>query len=318
MPSTTRALLSLVLACCCATACSNELDSTANLFPLNTSADTSVIDDTQATTSADADPDAPDACDCLQVGQWFRFDTLAVAALDDQKRHPIINVLNALWAADIAHLELNVWMEVAAVDGNQVTLRAVNAARLNADISQACLLPYTAIEMVFERQGCAMTMPTAASLNIYAGSESIPKNCGPTLGVKHTIPVSNVQITMNLAEECTKFTDGFVDNAALSETELGNICTCSTSPDQYAEACCANHDPANPDPNCPAVDPAYADPKGRCNGCGEKFNNLFDLLDQFGALSFKCTAPDGGRAACLDAKFTAMRIDQAPDVCAGQ
>jgi hypothetical protein len=306
------AALSLLLALF-AWGCQGEEDATPNRLPLS-GEDTEA--DTDGALDTTVDPDAVvSACDCLKVGDWYRFDTLAVTALDGQKRHPIVSVLNALWEADIARQELNVLFEVTALDDASVTFRAVNAARLNDDLTQTCLLPYTAVEMVFARQGCALAMTESSSLNIYAGSQSIPKNCGPSLAVPHTIPVYNVKLTMNLSATCDAITDGVVAQAALSELELGSICTCSTAPDQSAEWCCANHDPNNPDPNCPAVSADYQDPNGRCNGCGETFNNLLDLLKQFGALPFKCVAPDGSKAVCLDAKFAGARVPLAPASC---
>ncbi|MCC6619790.1 MAG: hypothetical protein IT385_00965 [Deltaproteobacteria bacterium] len=285
-----RALLSIV-ATVAGAGCTNETDTSQNVLPWLSERE---IVDTTTTTA----PDATGACDCLAVGSWYRFDALAITGIDG-KEHPVIPTLNTLWQTDIDALELDIMIEVVAVSPTSVTTRVMNGARV--DGSQViCKLDDTAVEVVFPRDGCRLEASNESAFNVYAGTETYPKNCSTTLPVQHAIPVSKARLEGTLSEDCAQILTGKVPSGGLGEVELGQICTCLTVPGDPAE-------------KCGLLEPGYT--TAPCVGCNANYQPLAQLLQAFGQVDWLCTTEDGGRAACLTADFTARLMDAAPASC---
>ena len=264
----------------------------------------------------DACPDggSENGCDCLQVGDWYRFDNLTLNSLDGNPSHPARGILNNLWAVDIRTLQLNVLFEITDIsDGGttrEVTIRAMNAAYNGDTIESICLLPSTEISFTLAVDGCGFSPISSGGINIYAGSQEIPKNCGPDVVVPHTIPVRNVALEGIFEAGCGRILEGKVPGASLGQLEIGGICTCLASSPEALERC---EGPAS----------GYQDPAGLCNGCGERYSNLGEQLETLNggrplALGCEVDEGDGPRPAiCLDASFSAERLNFSPMNCAG-
>lgn len=236
-------------------------------------------------------------CNCLKEGDWYRFDALSVVTLDNGK-HNVIPILNNLWKQDIIGKELNFFFQVQKVTATEVTVQVINGARVNGTKDQVCLLPYTAAQLTHPRAGCALKDSKPSSMNVYAGTEANKKNCAPALKVPHAIEVRNAIMRTEFSSDCSKVIKGEVVEGALAQASLEKTCTC-VNPGQGAET-------------CGEVDPSF---KGNdCDGCNSKYQNLKTLLQNFGELAWKCEV-DGKPAACLVGKYTAVRIDKAPDLC---
>jgi hypothetical protein len=237
--------------------------------------------------------------DCPQQGTWYRFTDLDVISLDDNETHLAIRILNNLWAGDIDRHQLNILFEILETDGDQVRVRALNAAWISAEQDDYCVLPNTGIEFNFVKQGCAFTNPTPSGINIYAGSQNIPKNCALGIEVPHTIPVREVTLNGSFSEDCGAILNGHVPAASIPRSGLSQVCSCLYP---NIEGC------LGPDPAYPGKD------DGSCAGCAEPYNSLDQQLNMLGPLDFNCTA-DGGEATCLVGSFTAERLDFTPPVC---
>lgn len=287
--------------------CENKQDASANVIPV---IDARIADDSVADVAADVTgvADATDAgavtpCDCLQVGQWFRFTELKLLTLDGGA-HPVIGTLNNLWKTDIGHFELNFYFEVAEVSDSHVKFRVVNGARID-DKGNTCLLDAnssldTTVMMEHPRQGCHLKPSTNAAINVYAGTPTNAKNCAPALPIKHAIPVRGAALECNVAPDCSALNDGMVLSGNFSKAALGKICTCITLGDQNADT-------------CGVLDPKYA--SSECAGCNDKYQSLSALLDAFGELKYECTGDDGGPAVCLTASYHGVRIPTPPPSC---
>ncbi|MFO0750587.1 MAG: hypothetical protein U1F43_33700 [Myxococcota bacterium] len=273
-----------------AAACTNPVDTTANKLPL-------ASDHDAAGEVADVDPAA--TCDCLAVGQWYRFDALTLLSIDGED-HPVLPTLNGLWASDIAGNELNIMLEVMAVSPTEVTMKVVNGARIDGT-QDICELADTAVTLVFPRNGCHLGPSAESSFNVYAGTETFPKNCTTTLPVKHAIPVARAQLDGTLSGTCDAIVNGTVPHGGLGQTELGKICTCLLLPGQAAE-------------ECGALDASYTE-VAACTGCNKNYHSLSDLLTAFGDVKWSCTTESGDPAACLTADFTAAALATSPAPC---
>lgn len=239
----------------------------------------------------------PLACaTCPVVGAWYRFTKLEIASLDSNPDHSAIGLLNSLWSADISKDQLNVMFEVKEVSGSQITIRALNAARYNTPDTGYCLLPDTAIEFTFNRDGCDFINPEPSGINIYAGSVDIPKNCSPMLAAPNTIPVRGVTLTGTFSDDCGQIISGRVPSASIPQTGLAQTCTC-LSP--IVE-------------NCQGLDPSFE--SEQCAGCNDPYTSLRQQLSIFGDLSYGCEA-NGEAAVCLEALFEAERLDFTPSDC---
>ena len=263
-----------------------------------------MMDETSDTMNNEADNTSCGPCpDCPQIGTWYRFDELQVTALDGDESHPIINTLNMIWTGDIERNQLNILFEVVDKNENEIRISALNAAFLSTEKDDFCLLPETKIEFVFNRDqvnGCGFTNPTPSGINIYAGSQEIPKNCAPNLELPHSIPVRNTILEGSFSRSCDRIKSGNVVSAAIPKTQLGNICTCLAP---QLESC------KGPNPNY------EGNLKGECVGCESSYlMSLESQLGSFQPLKFECEA-NGDPAVCLSATFSAQRLAMTPDIC---
>lgn len=270
-----------------AAACDNPVDESENKLPYKSEADTGGGDGDAGT------------CDCLTVGDWYRFDKLAITSIDGEQ-HPAIGALNPLWSNDIAAHELSILLEVTALTDTEVTFRALDGARIDGTEDQICAITATAGTLTLPRSGCVLGDSTPLSFNVYSGAESFPKNCSTTLPVTHVIPVSKTILAGTVAPSCDAI-DGTVPSGALGESALNQICTCILSADDKAE-------------KCGDLDPSY-NTGAVCAGCNSKYISLGGLLLNFGEVQWKCTDDEGGRAACIEATWHAARLDASPPEC---
>jgi len=270
--------------------CSNDVDTSQNALPYLSERE--VVD-----TSPPSDADE-NGCACLTVGRWYRFDVLAITAIDG-KEHPVIPTLNNLWQSDIDALELDIMVEITAVSPTSVTTRVLNGARVDGT-QTICALDDTAVEVVFPRRGCHLDTSSESAFNVYAGTEDFPKICTTTLPVPHAIPVSKARLEGVVSEDCATILHGKVPAGGLGESELGQICTCLLLPGSPAE-------------QCGALDSSYT--TAPCVGCNGSYQSLSQLLNAFGPVDWSCTTEGGAPAACLTADFTAKAIDAAPASC---
>ncbi|TNF36869.1 MAG: hypothetical protein EP329_04530 [Deltaproteobacteria bacterium] len=271
-------------------ACSNPVDDSENKLPYLSERDTAVADDVDATDGG---------CGCLAVGQWYRFDALVLTSLDGGE-HNVIETLNGLWAADISHNELNIMLEVTAVSDSEVTFRGAVGARVDGT-EDVCVIDASSQTFVFPRSGCSLGPSAPASINVYAGTETYPKNCSTTLPVKHAIPVDGAVLEGRLDDACEGIHDGDVPAGVLGQADLGQICTCLLLPNDPAE-------------KCGALDASYG-PDGACPGCNDSYQSLSNLLTAFGEVSWSCQTTTGNPATCLTATFSAARLADAPASC---
>jgi len=260
-----------------AVACSNPVDTSENVFPQ----DTSEPDDGEIGT-----------CDCLEAGLWYRFDALGLTEIDGVE-HPLLPLLNGLWETDIDALDLNIVMEVVAVDAAEVSVRIVNGARVD-DTQTICTLDETVIETTFPRSGCLLEASSPSSFHVYAGTVDFPKNCSNQLAVKHAIPVGQARLEGRVRNDCGAILQGRVPAGVLGKADLGRVCSCLSSPPS----------------DCAPLDPTH-DPAGPCEGC----NGNYQALDGFLQTDFTCETEDGAPAACVTATWRAALLDAAPASC---
>ncbi len=292
-----------VVALTLAAGCSFDIDESPNLLPepRMVEPDVAPVSDTGPTDGDAGEPDAcvPDesACDCLQVGDWYRFTTLAPSSLGGDERHPLVLTLRNLWARDIERYELNVIFVITALDGDNISLRVMNAARGELGTGEICRLPETAVDLDFVRDPCdrcRVRMERPQRINIYAGTPEIPRNCAPRLDVRHAIPVTNIQLQARISPDCSTLEEGFAQNAGIPEPALPEICTCP-----------GLNGPAE---MCGDIDPEYSD--GACDGCNGNFQNLQNLMVALNGgqpMPAECPDEDGVPGVCIDAEFDGAR-----------
>ena len=289
-----RLLLAAALGLGAGGACSNPVDTSENKLPYLSEQDTVVVD----TTPADVDPGG---CACLAPGQWFKFDTLALTSIDGLAESPVISILNGMWATDIGRGEISILLEVTAVTPTEVTMRVVNG-KLRDDGSDVCESEPSSATMVFPRQGCRLLPSGETSFNVYAGTESYPKNCAVDLPVQHVIPVSRAVLAGTVSESCDAITAGEVPSGVLGKAEVSEVCTCINAPTPQT---------------CLPLDPTY-DSNG-CNGCNAKYKRLDDLLISLTmgeGFTWSCATAAGDPATCLTASWSAARLPTDPPACA--
>lgn len=274
-------------------ACTNPVDTRENIFPPRDSGTVTEVDVPSEVETVEA------ACDCLAVGQWFRFDTLALTSIDGGK-HPVLPTLNELWKSDIAGNELNILFEITALTDTSLTARVVNGARIDGS-QDICQLAGTAVTLEFPRSGCELGVSAESAFNVYAGTETYPKNCTTTLPVKHAIPVSRARLSGTFSDTCDAIVGGKVPSGGLGQAELGQICTCLLLPGDPAE-------------KCGALDASFT--TAPCVGCNKGYKSLSELLTAFGDVGWTCQTETGTPAACLTADYSAVTLGAAPAECA--
>ena len=283
--------------------CTNPVDTNANHIPL-------LSDDTGAADACEGDGCAPQACDCLQVGDMYRFTSLQLTNVDGDPDFAVIPVLNSLWQMDIDNFELNFMVRISKLTADEVEVVVTNGARVG-DTKQPCLLPQTAATLTFPRKGCDLLNSKTGSMNVYAGSQQHPKNCGylnnttPKIGADHAIPIRGVVLKATVSPDCKTIDNGFVVEGSFSKAALDHLCTCQTTPGQSSDVC------ITPQPS-PADGNAL--PVGDCSLCGNNWQSLGGLLTAFAGdagLKYGCTSDIGGKSVCMGATFAAKKIDQA-------
>jgi len=296
---TSTVVFSTLLALCAlpfAVGCENEVDDSANILPSN---------DMMVQDAAPPAPDGGATCrDCLEVGMWYRFDTLTVETLAGEV-HPAVPTLNAAWAADVENKELNILFEIMAIEGDTISIRAINAALLGE--GDICLLPDTAVDLTIASDapgGCEFTTTEPAGINVYAGTTDHSKSCAPNRPIANSIPVEQLQLTNGVNADCSRITTGKVVEAAIPATALTEVCTCLAGL-------------TGPATLCPELDADYAADNGSCAGCNLGYQPLGELVALVGGSELKteCTDAAGGPAVCLSASFEAVRLDASPANC---
>ena len=302
MRFTLRLNVSLLALLLCS-ACENEVDTTPNVLPMPVMEAGSVAgtgDMGNEEGGAETGGSEESGCaSCVEVGTWYRFDLLKLNSLDGGS-HPVVGVLNSLWRSEVDDHIINVLFEVREVEGDRIIMGAMNAAWLSEAEDDYCVLPSTAIEFNFAREGCDISNQDPAGINIYAGSQEIPKNCSPDGGdAKHAIPVRSVLLGGSFDTECQRIDEGLVRSAAIKRSSLEQTCTCLNT----LEACVG-------------LDDAYPgdDRFGECAGCNTNYSSLARQLTTFQALNWDCEV-DGEEAVCIEASFSAQRLDFTPPVC---
>lgn len=281
------AAIALLMSLICS-ACENEIDTTPNVFPIATEP-----------SEADMEVVPPGACDeCLVVDSWYRFDLLALDSLDGGP-HPVITILNNLWEVDVDKHILNVLFQIRAIDGEFVTVAAMNAAWVSAEENDFCALPETAIEFVFKRDECSIINENPEGLNIYSGSASIPKNCSPDGEAVNAIPARDVILSAEFTADCSSIINGSVVSAAIKKSALEETCSCLNG----------NLD------GCVGPDPNYEGNRfGECQKCNSNYQSLSRQLNTIQQLEWLCEV-DGEQAVCLEGSFSAQRLDFTPPGC---
>ncbi len=271
-------------------ACANPVDTTPNRLPSIDIPDTIELD----TAPSDA---SNSGCECLAVGQWYRFDSLSLLTIDGGD-HPVLPTLNELWSSDIKANELNILLEIEAVSDAEVTARVVNGARIDG-ATDYCELTETAVTLVFPREGCKLLTSAESAFNVYAGTKTYPKSCSTTLPVKHAIPVSRARLEGTIKDDCSGIIAGKVPSGGLAQSALDQLCTCLLLPGQLAET-------------CEALDASYAE--APCIGCNANYSSLGQLLTAFGDVGWTCQTETGTPAACITADYSATAVP-APETC---
>ena len=302
-------LTSLCILCVLSLAgCENEIDDTPNVLPTGPTAgegsagEGSAGEGAGATAGESAGATAGESaspCEsCAEVGAWYRFTALELESLDGGP-HPVISVLNNLWARDVDDHVLNVLFEVRSVEGDQITMGAMNAAWVSEADDDYCLMPETAIEFIFTQSQCSISNSDAAGINIYAGSKEIAKNCSPEGEATNAIPVRDVLLGADFSADCSQLLSGSVRSAAIKRSALEGTCSCLSPVLE----------------SCEGVDPNFeGNSSGECVGCNTRYNSLSRQLNMFQELTWECEV-DGEQAVCLEASFAASKLSFTPSAC---
>ncbi len=278
-----------ILLALCLAGCENDVDNSENLLQ---HPDAGVIDASLI--------DAGEGL-CPAVGTWYVFDTLVITEIAGDQMHGAIGSLNTIWADDISKKQLNILFEVTESTEGALRVRAMNAARLDDDLEDWCRVPATMVEIAFNRAGDMLSMTEEAGINIYAGSESIPKICAPGVSPTHTIPVREALLEARLEGNCSRFAEGVATKAVLMGNDLRQVCSCLI-PNSTAS-------------QCGEIDPNYVG-TFNCPGCNNLHRNLHALLGGFtgGEPDYE-VGDDGLERLPIKATFTAVRLDSAPPEC---
>lgn len=243
-------------------------------------------------------------CDqCMEVGKQYRITTLQVTSLDGYpaEENLIVPLLNDLWSHDIDRSELSILLEMTSATDTDIEIKLQSGAE-KVDQSAVCTLPDTSSIIKGTRVGCNLNEGEKTSLNIYAGSTVLPKNCtvtGAPVDVEHVIPVQNVVFTATFTPSCDKVTAGKV-TGVIPKDAIENICTCSAPANLTAEQ------KAKGDTACAPLDPTYVG--GGCNGCSKSYISLKSQLS-LGKVEYKCQDAKGNPGVCLEAVFEAVATD---------
>lgn len=283
-----RSILLVLTSAAAVVACDNPVDTSENKLPYLSERET--VEETEVVASGD--------CACLAPGLVFRFDKLEVTNINGDQ-NPVIETLNGLWKSDIEHRELNILVELTDVADDEVKAKVYNAARID-DTSDICMLADTTVDVTFPRAGCELQISSTASFNVYAGTETYPKNCSTTLPTKHVIPVSDARLQGVVANDCSAIMAGAVPSGALAQADVGKVCTCLLLSGGEAK-------------DCGELDPQYTN-NGKCVGCNASYQPLDGLLDAFQVDSAACRTADDRPAACLAAAWTAVAVPK-PESC---
>ena len=283
----------------------NEIDESQNILPMiagqmagTETAGTATAGNEQGGETEGGDRNENQCTDCAQVGTWYRFTSLGLEAIDNGP-HPVIAVLNSLWSADVNSHSLNVLFEIRAVDGDQITMGAMNAAWVSEAEDDYCVMPETAIEFIFTQNACNMSNTVPAGINIYAGSQEIPKNCSPQGEATNAIPVRDVLLSADFAPDCGSIVNGTVRSAAIKRSALENTCSC-LSPVLSS---------------CQGIDPNFEGNNfGECGGCNQRYSSLSRQLNSIQELTWECEV-DGEQSVCIEASFEASRLSFTPPQC---
>lgn len=277
----------------------DTMPSSTDVLVPDTAVAPDVAQDSEVHGNSDADTIQAETCSCLAVGQSYRLDLLALTSFD-QGEHAVVETLNALWASDIEHGELNVVLEVTAMTSSTVTMRAVAGAQAETS-DGVCDIASSLETFVFSRDGCRLGPSTPGTITVYAGTQDHPKYCSTTLPTKHILHIDAAVLEGRLDEACTSIQEGKVSSGVIGKTELGQVCACILVSGAPAE-------------DCGALEPSYG-ADGPCPGCNDSYQSLTDLITAFGEVSWSCAISGGGPATCLTADFLASRISQTPPAC---
>lgn len=274
-------------------ACENEIDTSPNILPTLESAESDLD------LSSESDMTTSSGCStCAEVGTWYRFTKLELETVDNGP-HPVIQVLNSLWTADVDSHALNVLFQVRSVEGNQITMGAMNAAWVSEAEDDYCVLPDTAIEFIFTQNDCSMANDISAGINIFAGSQEIPKNCSSGGEAKNAIPVRDVMLEVDFSTDCSELINGTVRSAAIKKTALEQTCSC-LSPVIAS---------------CQGLDPNFEGNNfDECAGCNQRYSSLSRQLNSIQPLTWECNI-EGEQAVCIEASFAATRLSFTPSNC---
>ncbi len=275
--------------------CENDLDETENKL---------VVD---AGIEVDLAVDIDGGAACPAVGTWYLFDTLSVISVAGDTSHGAIPNLNTIWADDIERKQLNILFEVYEASDAILKVRAMNAARRDDDLNAMCRLPATIVELEFNRDGNDLSMTKPAGINIYAGSETIPKICAPNVGPIHTIPIREALLEVRFAGNCSRLLDGQTTQSVIFGDDLRQVCSC-LAPGTSAE-------------QCGEVSPEFDSGTFNCDGCNVLHRNLHSLLEAFvqpdenGEKNLYFIGDDGRERLEIRAAFTAALLVEPPPVC---
>ncbi len=261
--------------------CANDVDETPNVLP------SSIVAGDGGVRTDDGE---------ILVGHWYAYQSLVLDTLDG-KDHPAVNVLNALWASDLAQQEMNVLYMVTEVDDQHIWFRGFNGVRTDDGY---CLVKETELPVHMNRSGQVLTMEEPTRFTVYTGSVDIPKNCAPNLTPRHMIPVDQAWFKIEISSDNNTLT-GVVESATIPERAIDGVCTCVTAPGTLAE-------------KCGGLDSTYENEK--CAGCGPNYHHLRGLMEIFGKLNLSCKDDDGAPGVCMTAHFEAARLAESPIFCA--
>ncbi|MAD60207.1 MAG: hypothetical protein CMH49_01665 [Myxococcales bacterium] len=279
----------------------NTIDDSPNVLPTAAGqmAGADIVEGgAEAGEDGSGDSNESQCANCAQIGTWYRFSNLGLDAIDGRP-HPVVAVLNSLWSADVDSHSLNVLFEIRAVDGEQITMGAMNAAWVSEAENDYCVMPETAIEFIFTQSECSMSNSVPAGINIYAGSQEIPKNCSPQGEAVNAIPVRDVLLSAEFTSDCGSIVNGTVRSAAIKRSALEGTCSC-LSPVLGS---------------CEGLNPSFEGNNfGECGGCNQRYSSLSRQLNSIQELTWECEV-DGEQSACIEAHFEASRLDFTPPQC---
>lgn len=260
-------------------------------------------------------PTAEGPCaDMLVEGDWYRFNSLAIAQLGGGASM-LLDQLNGLWSADILKDELNIVFKVIEINSEKVTLEIYSGARVGeGDDRTFCLLDGTKATFSPPLTESGIGPSEGVSVVVFSGSQASPKNCGPPERGIHGIPVLDAVFQAGCDAD-QGLISGTIKGAIRKEV-LDATCTCLVTDDSLSDAICGELSTT-----------VSSGVEGVCEFCvGEfedgktkNYSSLADLIPIFNGnkpILYECTdASDGATAVCLDATFDASRVPFVPTIC---